>query len=109
MAATAAGFTLIPGSTTTGPGHGTVTGQLLKKPITICERPALCTQRKSTVGLPSPCRPSTLASGAQALPREALGHQRQELRDCRPARELVERVCRKRSTVSRTEDLLNSS
>ncbi len=50
MAATAAGLTSMPGSEP--PDHATARSpaRWLNQPSAICDRPALCTQRKSTVG-----------------------------------------------------------
>jgi hypothetical protein len=46
------------------PDHATAASPAnsVKNPIAICERPALWVHRNSTVGLPSSCLPSTLAS-----------------------------------------------
>ncbi len=62
IAATAAGFTSSPGSEP--PDHATARSpaRCSNQPSAICDRPALCTQRNSTMGRPSCALPSTRAS-----------------------------------------------
>ena len=89
IAAIADGFTSLPGSEP--PDHATARSpaRCLNHPSAICERPALCTQRNRTVGRPSFALPSTRAERLEALPGEALGHDREEVGRGRAAGELV--------------------
>ena len=62
MAATADGFTSMPGSDPPDQATARSPARWLNHPSAICERPALWTQRNRTTATPPPALPSTRAS-----------------------------------------------
>ena len=99
-----AGFTLIPGSLPPDQATARSPASCWKKPIAICERPRVVHAEEQHGGPAVAVQTLDLGEGAQALPREALGHQWQELRNCGPGRELVERGVQEAFDGLGTED-----
>jgi hypothetical protein len=69
MASIAAGLISLPGSEPPDQATPLSPARWVKKPSAICERPALCVQWNSTVGLPSLTLPSTRARRVLNNPR----------------------------------------